>query len=78
MKLSKQLKNKKLNRGIKQAGFQVLVGASIPNVLIEVGFLTNTIEAQNLSTKKYQDKIAQGIVNALITYKNRYEQHIIE
>ena len=76
--LSNSLKNKKLNRGIKQAGFQVLVGASMPNVLIEVGFLTNTIEAQNLSTKKYQDKIAQGIVNALIIYKNRYEQHIIE
>ena len=76
--LSNSLKNKKLNRGIKQAGFQVLVGASMPNVLIEVGFLTNTTEAQNLSSKKYQDKIAQGIVNALIIYKNRYEQHIIE
>ncbi len=76
--LSNSLKNKKLNRGIKQAGFQVLVGASMPNVLIEVGFVTNSNEAQNLSSKKYQDKIAQGIVNAIVTYKNRYEQHIIK
>ena len=76
--LSNTLKNKKLNRGVKQAGFQVLVGASMPNVLIEVGFLTNSQEAHNLTTKKYQQKIAQGIVNALIVYKNKYEQHIIE
>ena len=76
--LSNSLKNKKLNRGVKQAGFQVLVGASMPNVLIEVGFVTNSNEAQNLSSKKYQDKIAQGIVNAIVTYKNRYEQHIIK
>ena len=32
------------NRGIKQAGFHVLVGASMPNLLIEVGFLTNKSE----------------------------------
>ena len=76
--LSSVLKNKKLNRGVKQAGFQVLVGASMPNVLIEVGFITNSTEAENLSSKKYQDKIAQGIVRALTTYKHRYEQHIIK
>ena len=76
--LSNSLKNKKLNRGVKQAGFQVLIGASMPNVLIEVGFISNRTEAENLSSKKYQDKIAQGIVNALITYKHRYEQHIIK
>ena len=46
------------NRGVKQAGFHVLVGASMPNVLIEVGFLSNESEARNLSKHQYRKKIA--------------------
>ena len=70
--------HKHLNRGVKQAGFQVLWGATMPNVLIEVGFITNSEEAKNLSSSKYQDKIANGIANAVITYKNKHEKHIFE
>ena len=68
----------KYNRGIKQAGFQVLWGATMPNVLIEVGFITNPEEAKNLISSKYQDQIANGIVNAIINYKKKYEQNIFE
>ena len=75
--LSKSL-NIKYNRGIKQAGFQILWGVTMPNILIEVGFITNKEEAKNLISKKYQNKIANSIVLAIINYKNKYEQHIIE
>jgi len=70
--------DKHLNRGVKQAGFQVLWGATMPNVLIEVGFITNSEEGKNLLSSKYQDKIAKGIANAVIIYKHKYEKHIFE
>ena len=64
------------NRGIKQAGFHVLVGASMPNVLIEVGFLTNKNEAKQLNKKQYKRKIAESIFNAIKEYKFNLEQQI--
>ncbi len=70
--------HKNLNRGVKQAGFQVLWGATMPNVLIEVGFITNSDEAKNLTSSKYQDKIANGIANAIMLYKKKHEKHIFE
>ena len=69
---------KDLNRGVKQAGFQVLWGATMPNVLIEVGFITNSEEVKNLTSSKYQDKIARGIANAIVAYKNKHEKHIFD
>jgi len=70
--LSKRLNSK--DRGVKQAGFHVLVGASMPNVLIEVGFVTNKEEANNLSKNQYKREIAKGIFEAIIDFKNKYER----
>ena len=61
------------NRGVKQAGFHVLVGASMPKVLIEVGFLSNKTEANNLSKNSYRKKIAQSIYKAIIAFKNKHQ-----
>ncbi len=65
------------NRGVKQAGFYVLVGASMPNVLVETGFLSNNQEAKMLSKSKYQKKIANGIFEGLLDFKNKYETSFI-
>jgi len=65
------------NRGVKQAGFQVLVGASMPNVLIETGFLSNAREEKNLNKKGFRKKIARAIFNALVEFKDKYENAII-
>jgi len=62
------------NRGVKQAGFYVLVGASMPNVLVEVGFLSNEKEAKNLNKHQYRKKIATALYDAIITYKSNYEK----
>ena len=70
--LSKRLNSK--NRGVKQAGFHVLVGASMPNVLIEVGFITNKDDAKNLSKYQYKREIAKGIFEAILDFKNKYER----
>ncbi|MBZ0200182.1 MAG: N-acetylmuramoyl-L-alanine amidase, partial [Ignavibacteriaceae bacterium] len=81
-KFSEQLNNqftKKLSlssRGVKQAGFYVLVGASMPSVLIESGFLSNHSDAKYLTSKKGQQEIAESIFNAVKDYKLHYEKMI--
>ena len=62
--------------GIKQAGFYVLVGASMPAVLIENGFLSNKKEESFLATGKGQTEIAQSILNAIKNYKEYYDKEI--
>ena len=65
------------NRGIKQAGFHVLVGASMPNLLIETGFLTNKSEAQMLNKSTYRKKFARGIYNGIAEYIKYYNKKYI-
>ena len=65
------------NRGVKQAGFHVLVGASMPNVLIESGFLSNKIEVELLGKSRYRQKIAQAIFASLVNFKDKYENPLI-
>jgi len=61
------------SRGVKQAGFYVLVGASMPSVLIESGFLSNKDDAKYLKSDKGQQEIAESIFNAIKKYKEDYE-----
>jgi len=60
------------NRGIKQAPLYVLYGATMPAVLIEIGFLTNRIEEEKLSTDDYKETIADIIYRSIFTYKEDY------
>lgn len=62
--------------GIKQAGFYVLVGASMPSVLIETGFLSNRTDEAYLASSKGQQDIAQSIFSALKKYKDYYDKAI--
>ncbi len=66
------------NRGVKQAGFFVLVGASMPNVLIEIGFLTNPTEEKNLRNSKYRQRIAESIFRAVVEFKKSREYVLAE
>jgi N-acetylmuramoyl-L-alanine amidase len=53
------------NRGVKQAGFRVLVGAFMPAVLIEIGFISNPAEERLLGTRSFQDRTATAIADAV-------------
>jgi N-acetylmuramoyl-L-alanine amidase len=61
------------SRGVKQAGFRVLVTAYMPAVLVEIGFGTNAAEAAYLSQPAKQDAIARAIADAAMDYVQRYE-----
>jgi N-acetylmuramoyl-L-alanine amidase len=55
--------------GVKQAPFMVLIGASMPSVLAEVSFLTNTQEAKLLKTPAYRQRIAEALLSAIRNYQ---------
>lgn len=61
------------SRGVKQAGFLVLWKTTMPSVLIETGFLSNSEEEDFLATDRGQDLIASGIYRAFKEYKNELE-----
>lgn len=53
------------NRGVKQAGFLVLWRASMPNILVEVGFLSNRSEERKLTSAAYRQRIAEGVFKGI-------------
>ena len=65
-------------RGIKQAGFHVLVGASMPNLLVEVGFITNKSEAKLLNKSSYRKEMAKGIYHGISDYIEYYQNKYID
>ncbi len=66
------------NRGVKQAGFYVLVGASMPNVLVETAYLSNREDERFLSSSSGQQKIADALFKAIKRYKEEYEKLLLE
>lgn len=71
-----QFKNRaqRKSRGVKQAGFQVLFEASMPAVLVELGFITNPAEQRFLTSDYGQSIMASALFRAIRDYKVEYEQ----
>ena len=53
------------NRGIKQAPFRVLVGATMPAVLVETAFISNPEEEKALALPSFQQNVADAIARAV-------------
>lgn len=56
------------NRGVLATNIQLLKNANMPSASIEVGFITNKDEEKNLTTNSYQDKMADGIAQGILSY----------
>ncbi|WP_419675976.1 N-acetylmuramoyl-L-alanine amidase family protein [Aliarcobacter butzleri] len=54
--------------GVKEGPFWVLVGAQMPSILIEVGFISHPEESRRLYEKDYQQLLANGIANGVDSY----------
>jgi N-acetylmuramoyl-L-alanine amidase len=63
--------NKK-NRGVAQDVFMVLHRATMPRVLVEMGFISNEEEGAILNSEDGQNDIAQAIADAIVSYKKEY------
>tara|TARA_Y100000994_G_scaffold129383_1_gene106046 strand:- start:4673 stop:5764 length:1092 start_codon:yes stop_codon:yes gene_type:complete len=79
-KIQSQFKNRvnRKDRGVKQAGFLVLSRATMPSVLIELGFLTNKNEEDFLNSEKGKVYMSSAIFRAIKEYKIELEALILE
>lgn len=77
--VQKQFKNRveRRSRGVHQAGFYVLWSASMPSVLVELGYLTNAQEARYLNSDRGQTYLASGIFRAVRKYKKDYDKGLV-
>jgi N-acetylmuramoyl-L-alanine amidase len=66
---------KRKNRGVKQAGFVVLWKTTMPSVLVETGYLSNSTERAYLASDEGQTYLASGIYRALVEYKDEMEKN---
>lgn len=60
--------------GVKQAPFYVLIGAEMPAILVETGFITNPAERKRLLTRSYQETLAEGIADGIRRYIRDIEE----
>ncbi|WP_319541134.1 N-acetylmuramoyl-L-alanine amidase [uncultured Pseudodesulfovibrio sp.] len=63
------------NMGTREAPFYVLMGAKMPSVLVELGYITNKTEAGRLKSDKYLEYLANGIVEGILAYKGKIERY---
>lgn len=75
-KIEHQFQNRvqRKSRGVKQAGYLVLWKTSMPSVLVELGFLTNSNEERYLNDELGQTYLASGIFRAVRDYKTELEE----
>lgn len=64
------------NRGVKQAPFKVLVGATMPAALVEVAFITNPDEESKIKSDAFQKTVVDALTTAVERYKIDYETRI--
>lgn len=62
--------------GVRHAPFWVLVGASRPSILVEVGYISHPKERKRLFTPRYQELIAKGIAEGVEMYLNNRKKEI--
>lgn len=59
------------DRGVKQAPFRVLMGAAMPAVLVELGFISNPDEERKLLLPDYRDQLVDALVRAVSRYQGQ-------
>ncbi|MGQ9663046.1 MAG: N-acetylmuramoyl-L-alanine amidase family protein [Kiritimatiellia bacterium] len=56
------------DRGVRRARFAVLTPLPCPGVLVECGFLSNPIDAQQISRRNYKDTVAEALARGILTF----------
>jgi len=56
------------DRGVRKAPFVVLIGASMPSVLAEIGFISNPRDETTMKRPEYRDRLAEALYKGLASY----------
>jgi N-acetylmuramoyl-L-alanine amidase len=56
------------NRGVRTAPFAVLIGANIPSVLAEIGFISNPTDEQLMKKEEVRERVAEGLYTGIASY----------
>ena len=64
------------SRGVKQAGFRVLVTAFMPAVLVEIGFGTNADDAAYMANAAKVEELSAAIADGVVDYLKRYQRRV--
>jgi N-acetylmuramoyl-L-alanine amidase len=62
------------DRGLKRSRFEVLREAGMPAILVEGGFMSNPADAKNIYDAAFRKRMAQAIVDGILTYKKTVER----
>ena len=54
---------------LQQAPFRVLVGANMPAVLVEMGFLTNPAQEKALVSDEFQNSLVQALIDGILRFR---------
>ncbi len=65
------------DHGVRRAPFYVLMGAKMPSVLMEIGYITNSKDRKNLQSKNYLQLMAQGIADGIRTYRAQINKYAV-
>jgi len=69
--LKKYYGSKIIGKGVREGPFWVLVGAQMPSILIEVGYISHPEESKRISSSAYQKRMAHGIYLGIISYYSK-------
>jgi N-acetylmuramoyl-L-alanine amidase len=67
---SKRMNNKAHDRGVRQAPFVVLIGATMPSILAEIGFVSNPHDERLMKRSDQREKIAEALLRGVTQYAN--------
>jgi N-acetylmuramoyl-L-alanine amidase len=56
------------NRGVKEAAFIVLIGANMPSILAEIGFISNPLQEQLMKTPQYREEMAGALFEGVRSF----------
>lgn len=68
--LSAKTDSRAKDRGVKKAPFVVLIGASMPSVLAEIGFVSNAHDESVMRREDYRERVAEALYKGIYSYAN--------